>query len=187
MDDAVGSVGSVPVQQLFEWGMKRIVPSIVQPLAGDGPILNLGAGNSFIAWESGWAERVVDLDLPGWDANSGQRFAGIEDGAVDGIFAFHFLEHVNRPIDVLWDCQRVLHVGAPMTIVVPYGAGSLAVHDLTHQHFFNEDTWQVLFGTSYYNGPHIGANADWKFEVGFNMICGIVERNLCLMTQLVKL
>ena len=171
------------VQKLFGWGMKRMVPQLIQPLDNGGPILNLGAGNARIPWNNWFAPRVVDLDLPGWNANSGQRFAGIGDGACDGIYAFHLLEHVDRPIDVLWDCQRILDEGAPLTIVVPYYNSQMMAHDLTHKNVFCEDTWKVLFGTPYYNGQHAG---EWRFNIGFNMIVGVVERNMCLMTQLIK-
>jgi hypothetical protein len=56
-------------------------------------------------------------------------------------------------------------------------------HDLTHKTAFCEDTWSNLFSDPSYK--RMGAEA-WRFKIGLNIIIGIVERNLCLMTQLIK-
>jgi hypothetical protein len=171
---------------LFAWGMKRRQPRLIQPLDASGPILNLGSGFTTIQWHEWFSKRVVNLDLPGWDANSLDPFANVPDESVDGIFAFHFFEHIDHVVRMLWECQRILRVGAPLTIVVPYGASTIAIQDLTHQHFFNEETWKTLFSNQYYDPGQLTGTAKWHYRIGTNVIMGIVERNLALVTQLVK-
>jgi hypothetical protein len=61
----------------------------------------------------------------------------------------------------------------------------MMAHDLTHKHAFCEDTWKITFDNPYYKqagSPEEG----WLFEVRLNIIIGIVERNLCLLTQLIR-
>ena len=158
------------IQELFRQAMDRDLPELVEM----GKVrLNLGAGNKPIPG-------VINLDYPAWDADVDPL--PYEDGAVDGILAYHFLEHLRNPVAMLVECQRVLRSGGVMQICVPYGTSSMALHDLDHKHFFNEDTWKVLFSTPYYDKNKV----DWKFKVHFNLIAGIVGRNLCLLTQLLK-
>jgi SAM-dependent methyltransferase len=177
--------------ELFRWGMKRKIVRPVGPANSVNDILNLGSGKSDIPWPAEWARRVVNMDWPEWDANvDGLKM--YEDDCIDGIFAFHFLEHLDDPIAMLRECQRVLKVGAPLTIVVPYYSAQIFAHDLTHKHAFCEDTWKVLFNTDYYDKNSMttveGAviAAPWRFSIGTNVIMGIVERNLSLFTQLIK-
>lgn len=159
------------IRELFRLGMDRSIP--LPFAAPEGPKLNLGAGNKMIPG-------AVPLDLPEWDAD--KDAIPHPDNSVGEIFAFHFLEHCARPVDVLLECQRVLKPGGVMNIVVPYYTSQMAAHDLDHKHQFCEETWRVLFGNPYYDKNRV----EWKFQVGINIIVGVVERNLCLLTQLRK-
>ena len=160
------------IEQMFRIGMDRIIQS---PLEDNftGIILNLGAGNKKIAGS-------IPLDYPEWDADLDDL--PFEDETVSMIHAYHFLEHCQDPIHILHECQRVLVPGGHINIVVPYYNSSMMAHDLDHKHSFCEDTWENTFNCSYYNKRPI----QWKMKVHFNVIIGIVERNLCLMTQLQK-
>jgi len=162
----------VNIEDLFQLGMDRlIIPA--SPLAQEGDVcLNLGAGNKVIP-------RAIALDLPEWDADS-MKIPHIS-SSVDHIYAFHFLEHVADPVGVLRECQRVLKPGGTIHIVVPYYTSQMQAHDLYHKHVFCEETWRNLFSTPYYE-----RGFSWQLEIGLNIIIGIVERNLCLMTQLHK-
>ena len=71
-----------------------------------------------------------------------------------------------------------------MNIVVPYYSSQMMAHDLTYRHAFCEETWRIIFRNPYYK--QAGSPEEWKFDVGLNVIIGIVERNLCLMTQLIR-
>jgi SAM-dependent methyltransferase len=166
--------GMQPFQELFYLGMDRKLPNLWKPPSQIfGNVLNLGAGAKIIPG-------AIPLDYPQWDADHDTIPMHTESCVM--IHAYHFLEHVREPIEVLQECQRVLVKGGVMNIVVPYYNAQIAAHDLDHKHVFCEETWRVLFGNPYYDKNKI----NWSFRVHFNMICGIVERNLCLMTQLVK-
>lgn len=154
----------------FNLGMNRDFKDIEIP---EGKcFLNLGAGNKKI-------QGVVPLDLSEWNAN--EDIIPALNGDIDGIFMIHFLEHVNDPIHVLSECHRVLRKGGLVYIVVPYGISILATQDLNHKHFFNENTWKILFNNKYYDQP-----LKDKFEIKFNFIIGENQKNLCLFTQLSK-
>jgi len=159
-------------QQLFYMAMDREIPELLDP-DSNGVILNLGAGK----------KKNIEgfpLDLPGWDAEYMQ--IPYPDECVKIIHAYHILEHVQEIIFLLKECQRVLIPGGIMNICVPYYKSSLHYQDLDHKHSFTEKTFSNLFNNKYYDKN----GADWKFKVRFNLICGIVERNICLLTQLQK-
>jgi len=151
--------------------MDRDIPDLWHIPAGKQ--LNIGAGNKYIPG-------TVSLDYPDWDAD--HDLLPYEDESIAGIHAYHFLEHCQYPVRVLAEFQRVLMPGGVVNIVVPYYKSQMMAHDLDHKHAFCEDTWKILFRNPYYDKNQI----EWKFEVGVNLIIGIVERNLCLMTQLLR-
>jgi hypothetical protein len=152
--------------------MKREVPDLLQV---EGPALNLGAGFSDIpgatslSYEQGW--------------NADRHSIPYGDGEIATIHAYHFLEHLINPVKMLLECQRVLRTGGVMNICVPYYSSALASQDLDHKKFFTEETWKTLFRSTGYDKNLI----EWKLHERFNVICGIVERNMCLLTQLEKL
>lgn len=166
--------GLEPFQAMFYLGMDRTIPNIWQPPSqAFGTAFNLGSGSKVIPG-------AIPLDYPQWDAD--RDLIPAMANSVTMIHAYHFLEHVRDPIRVLQECQRVLVPGGVINIVVPYYNAQIAAQDLDHKHQFCEQTWQILFANPYYDKNKI----EWKLRVHFNLICGIVERNLCLMTQLVK-
>lgn len=170
-DEALWSMPYTPLDN-FEAGMDRPMSASGWKSLG-GKWLNLGAGNKQISG-------AVPVDLPRWDADRDQLPYDAE--SVSGIIAYHFLEHVESPMKVLIECQRVLRVGGVMNIVVPYGMEDCWLQDLSHKHAFIEDTWKNLFDNPYYSRDF----DRWKFVVNFNMIMGLNRRNLVLVTQLEK-
>jgi hypothetical protein len=169
---------------IFAWGMKRNIVPPIEPLDDGGPILNLGAGTYKQNWPKYWAARVVDLDMPGWNAER-DGLTQFPDNSISGIFAFHFLEHLENPAGFLQEVQRVLDVGAPATFVVPFYNTQGAIQDLGHKHFFCEDTWRILMQNEYYD-PSLGESYKWNLRVGMNVLIGVAERNIALMTQFIK-
>lgn len=162
------------IQDMFEIGMKRHIPSLLGNIQKEGTtMLNLGGGLADIAG-------TVNVDYPNWDAD--KQPLPFESESVSVIHAYHFLEHCMEPVKVLQECQRVLIKGGVMNIVVPYYTSQMAAHDLDHKHVFCEETWKNLFDTSYYDKNKI----EWKFRIHANFIMGVVERNLALFTQLQK-
>jgi SAM-dependent methyltransferase len=150
----------------------REIPDWVEP-SGEGIVLNIGAGAKKIYG-------ALPLDIPDWNADS--MPIPFEDESVEAIYAIHFLGHVKYPVYVLRECQRVLMPGGLLNIGVPYWHSMAAHQDLDHKSFFCEETWKTLFTNDYYEKNHDG----WKFKVGTNFLFGLNERNLMLITQLIR-
>ncbi len=159
--------------EFFLLGMKRTVGGLAEP-PDFGLHLNLGCGQSEIPG-------AIGLELPDWNYEDGIPYA---DGSIACIHAYHFLEHLPDVVMMLRECQRVLMPSGVMNICVPYYGTQLMAQDITHHHSFCAETWQQLFRNSYYSPA--GIAEPWKFRVGFNLICGIVDRNVCLLTQLIR-
>ncbi len=166
------------IQEMFRVGMSRTIPELEGAPLGLLSI-NLGAGTKKIV-----PADPIPLDQPEWDAIDPIPFG---DGSVGTIHAYHFLEHLSgeEVVCVLGECQRVLAPGGVMNIVVPYYNSQLQAQSLDHRHAFCEETWRSTFEEDTFNIP--GAPKEgWKFRIGLNVIIGIAERNLCLMTQLIR-
>jgi len=174
------------IDHILSLGLKRPIPDLYYaPFKKGGVVLNVGAGNSHI-------EGAISLDKSDkflregdivWDADE-KKPLPFADETVDGIHAHHFLEHVEDPLWVLSEFQRVLRRSGVVQVTVPYYRSQLAFQDLTHRTFWTEETWRNTFQNPYYDTAK--GYVAWEFEVGFNLIAGLVERNLMLLTQLVK-
>jgi hypothetical protein len=102
--------------------------------------------------------------------------------SVGGIFAYHFFEHLSDIRLCLRECSRVLVPGAPLTLAVPHYSGTSAFQDLDHKTFFTADTFKTLLDSSRYEKGKEGMD----FKLGANYVIGLVERNLMLVTQLIR-
>ena len=136
-------------------------------------MLNVGAGKAPI-------EGAISIDLPEYHADVG--LFNYPDGSVGGIHAYHFLEHVARPIDVLKDFQRVLVPGGIISIGVPHACSQMAFNDLDHRFFFTEKTFPYLFDSPYYSKNTKG----WKLRLVEQFIMGIESQYLMLFVILRK-
>jgi len=156
--------------------MDRQAVDFHPPIPGWSTI-NLGAGRKHIV-----NSIPLDADM-GWMAR--EPFPNIRDEEIQTIFAFHFFEHLTKEelIATLRECERVLVCGGVINAVTPHWSAEIAHQDLDHKLFFSEQTWQNLFQNDYYDGT---MPRDWKLGVGFQMIMGLVQRNLVLLTQIVK-
>lgn len=166
-------------QEFFNIAMDRTIPQLITfPGQNNGFVnylaYNLGAGEKHIPG-------TIPLEKPGWNPDMGDQIPSLGN-TVDFIWALHFLEHLQYPVELLMECQRVLKPGGFINICVPYYSSQMAHQDLDHVHTFTEDTWRVLFRNPYYDDNKF----NWNLHVKFNLICGVVERNLCLLTQLQK-
>jgi hypothetical protein len=166
------------VQDLFKLAMKRGLPDLITNDDMQGTIINVGAGDSFI-------EGATNIDKPKWSWPESNHLP-CHNETVKTIHAYHFLEHLSGEdaITMLLEFQRVLKPGGTINFLVPYYNSSMQAQDLTHKSFWNETTFQTLFRNKYYD-PN-GLTHSWKLSVHFQVIIGIVERNLALMGQLVK-
>lgn len=159
---------------LFKLGMKRDIQPLLEAPHVTGVQLNLGAGNQQM-------DGVINLDYPTWDADVDN--IPYADNSVDSIYAFHFFEHLVDPRPTLRECFRVLVPQGTLNIVVPYWNCQLAWQDLDHKKAFTLDTWATLKDTTYYEKEKVG----WPFIINTNIVIGVAERNLAIMTQLVKI
>jgi SAM-dependent methyltransferase len=170
----------VDFHQLVFFGLKRSLAQIAIP-PESGLRLNVGCGASRIIGTIPVDHHSnEDPNVVVWDADTEDM--PFTAGSVAEIHCHHFLEHCANPIEVLKEFQRVLCPGGVVNITVPHYSSQLAIEDLDHKHQFCEETWKTLFKNSYYSKNHQG----WQFTIGFNLIVGVAERNLCVLTQLIK-
>jgi hypothetical protein len=162
--------------QLFEVGVDRPQIPFIQPVE-DLPWLNLGAGPKEV-------EGTIPLDADrGWWASDG--LPDYEDESVGAVCAFNFIEHLNDDdfFYIMREVERVLAIGAPFNISVPHWSAEIAYEDQDHKRHFSEGSYHNMFRSDYYTGS---LKRDWYFRIGVNMVMGVVQRNLCIFTQLIK-
>jgi len=155
------------------FGLDRIVPDWM-PITGS-PVLHLGVGNKRVPG-------TEEFDWPEWDAERADL--PYDDGSVDAVFCTHFLEHLTRPglYNVLGEVGRVLRPNCAFSILVPHGQSLMYLQDLDHKTPFVIDTWKTLLSMPYY-----GKDKNvLPFQIGANFLFGVTERNLTLVTQLIK-
>jgi len=145
-------------------------------------LVQLGGGRKRI---EGWE----DLDYPEWDAES--MPLPYDDESVDAIFSAHALDHmtVTAVQDLLSEIQRVLKIGGTFTNVVPHHMSTLAAECLEHKTRYGIKTWRNIFDNPAYtviNIRQVSRTINWTLKVGYNMVMGVEERNLVLVTQLIK-
>jgi hypothetical protein len=161
---------------LFEVGMDRQLPLYHRISENDPLILNLGAGYKHI---TGTARLSLEM---GWSA---PRLKSYKNESVDGIFALHFFEHLEKwdLLAMLRECERVMKQGASLNVVVPWYGSQMAFQDLDHKSFWTVDTWKELFNNPYYDTT---IPQDWKLRENFSIIMGLNDRNLAVVSQLLK-
>lgn len=161
------------IQDLFKIGMSRGIPTLLE--YEGGLQINIGAGTYKIL------HNAEPVDYPEWDANIMQL--PFEDDSVDVIHCYHFLEHMKNPVKILKDFERVLTKHGHVNIVVPYYNSHLQAKCLDHKSMFNESTWDNLFNQYSYNN----GSGEWRLKVHTTFIMGVEEKNMALLTQLVKI
>jgi len=160
------------IQDLFKIGMSREVPMLLSK--DHGTHINVGAGTYKTL------HGAEPIDYPEWDARKDRL--PYEDESVDVIHCYHFLEHMADPVLILQDFERVLKVGGYTNIVAPYYNSHLQAKCLDHKSMFNESTWDNLFNQYSYDN----FSGEWKLKVHTTFIMGVEEKNMALLTQLVK-
>lgn len=162
----------------FQMAMDR--PMRFAPTYYDGgKYVQFGSGLKVIKGWDNW-------DYQEWDADSGEPIP-LPDESVDGIVCYHTMDHLSEPIWVLAEFQRVLKQGAWLVIIVPHYSSELWNTDLTHKSRFGIDTWRNVFSERHYRHAGVVAgHVEWHLQIQFNMILGVTERNLVLVTQFWK-
>jgi hypothetical protein len=156
--------------------MKRNLPDL---LSFPGKTLNIGSSPND-TWKIPGA---TALGRPLWKwPQSGHIFEDRD--SISTIHCYHFLEHLNGEdaISFLRECERVMIPGASvLNFCMPYYNSSLQAECLDHKSAWCIDSFRNLFDNSGFDiaGP-------WKLSIHFQLICGVAERNMCLIGQLVK-
>jgi hypothetical protein len=167
----------------IDMAMVRPRPFFELP-AGPGHRVQLGAGRKLI---QGW----TNLDFPDWDANdveSDRWRIPFADATVSQIVSYHTLDHLEpwAVLRTLQEVQRVLLTGGTFNQIVPHYMGQLANECLMHKSRWAIDTFRNIFSERQYKHTADGQIDEWELEVGANFIFGYTERNLVLVTQLVR-
>jgi SAM-dependent methyltransferase len=72
------------------------------------------------------------------------------DDSFDEIYTSHVLEHVDDVMRVLEELHRILAIGGTLIVKVPYYSSAGAFQDLTHKHFFADDTARLYIAGNAY-------------------------------------
>lgn len=157
----------------FSVGMDRRIPVWLPFLPG--AVVNLGAGKKHI-------HGTLALDLPVWHAGEPLPF---DDGEISGVLAYHFFEHLDGAIvvSVLREIERVLKPGGILNTVIPHWDSEGANQDIDHKSTWSESSWRNILENPYYDTT---VPRDWKLVENVTMIVGLVQRNLVIVSQLVR-
>lgn len=110
--------------------------------------------------------------------------------SIDEIIAWQLLEHIPNLIFFMNEAHRVLKIGAPINITVPWWAGRWQSGDATHCRVFNHETFKPWYdwldtyahinqGSIFKSdGPSYDYDPDWQRDRfiqdgGFSRILGI--------------
>ncbi|NMB66797.1 class I SAM-dependent methyltransferase [Candidatus Woesearchaeota archaeon] len=111
--------------------------------------LNFGCGNNI---KRGW----VNVDKQeGEGINKSFDFNKFpypfKKDSFDYVLIDNVLEHLEKPVEVIKELHRICKKNAIIEIIVPYYNTYYAYVDVTHLHFFNEDTFYNLFEGNKYD------------------------------------
>lgn len=172
------------MQEFFKWGLDREIPELIDHNQLPKPWLNLGPGNTKIIEGTTGVGRVNSNKLATVDWEAAAERLPYASDSVGVIHAHHFLEHFDFEdvLFILQEISRVLVPGGVAFVTTPMQGTSLQRRALDHLTEWNEETWQWIFNTTYYDDfpPPEGLSLHTAF------LLGIVERNLCVFAQLVK-
>lgn len=182
----------------FDIAMVRERPYWEHANGVPGASIQLGAGMKTI---DGWE----NLEYPQWNADMYMPAPGYsaeyyldygmenidklkyvrDDESVRRIATYHTLDHLtpDQVIHSLQEFQRVLSPGGVITNIVPHYMSQLANECIQHRSRFAIDTFRNIFSERQYKQFE---EFDWNLRVGYNMVMGLTERNLVLVTQLIK-
>ena len=109
----------------------------------EGRVLDLGCGRR----KHARAYVGVDvLDYPEVDVvgDAFEVLARVPDGALEGVYSSHFLEHIDDIRSLLDELARTLRSGAILEIVVPHFSNPYFYSDPTHRSSFGLYTFSYL-------------------------------------------
>jgi len=112
--------------------------------------LNFGCGKKIF---SGW----VNVDIQNGQGidksfNFNKFPYPFKENTFDYVFSENVIEHLDDPNKVLDELWRICKNQALVRIIVPYFNSSGAYNDVTHKHYFNERTFDVMVNVHKYYG-----------------------------------
>lgn len=173
----------VSLEDIWEVAMIRDTAEW-KPLPRWGELVHIGPGRKHLA---GYEE----IEWPTWDAEKDPL--PYDDESVSAIVSTHSLDHFTPEANyrLLCEVQRVLKIGGLFVVVVPHYLSQLAAECIEHKSRFGLRTFANIMEEKEVHSPvetfrEDGAAVPWRLRVGFNRILGNEERNLCLVTQIIK-
>ncbi|MGE5217502.1 MAG: hypothetical protein ACM3SP_10925 [Chloroflexota bacterium] len=160
-------------QDLFSLGMKRYPPGL---LTCSGPSFDVGSSGKY------QVPGATALGRPDWMHLRDAIPAA--DDSVAPIHAYHFLEHLTGQdaVSFMREVERVLiPERGVFNFSMPYFNTPLMAHNLDHKSLWCEETFRRLFHDDTYENF-----VKWRLRVHFLLIAGIVQRNLCIIGQVIK-
>jgi hypothetical protein len=163
-------------EELFKLGLDRSLGQLRSPPTG----LWFDIGGT----GKGKALNGIPLAMPEWQFPRDRIPASNETVAI--LHCYHFLEHLSGKdaIAFLREAERVLMPGGILQYCIPHACAEIAFQDLDHKSIWTESSFRMLFANPYYD-PSIGMQP-WRLQVYYQVIAGVVQRNLCLLGQLLK-
>jgi hypothetical protein len=143
-------------------------------IGGDpyGRYAQLGHGLKHI---EGWDH----FDLPSYNAEEDAIPAA--EASLDGIATYNMLDHISDPRWPLIEAGRVLVDEGWFVSIVPHYLGELSHSCFDHKSQFAVDSWRNAL-----DNKHDPSQEPIPFDLGFNMIMGLSENNLFLVTQMIR-
>lgn len=169
-------------EDLFLTGLDRVLPNLIDDPGGIS--VGLGEGGASVKSSGSSAGNHYPLGLPSWCWPRDPIPFG--DGSVSIVHCYHFIEHVSGEdaIKLLMEVQRVLKVDGVFQYCIPLANTELANQDLTHKSYWTESSFRNLMNNEWYDPS--GCLFEWKLRRHYQVIAGIVGRNLVLLGQLVR-
>lgn len=88
---------------------------------------------------------VAGVDVAGvWSRT--QKGLPFRDGVFDKVRLSHVLEHVVDPVDLLFECRRIVRHSGQIEIRVPHYT-SIWAHEVNHRSYYNAFSLDVLFAS----------------------------------------
>ncbi|MCH8852892.1 MAG: class I SAM-dependent methyltransferase [Planctomycetes bacterium] len=124
--------------------------------------IDLGCGNRKVKGTYG----VDNVAVPGVDVvadlDSGLPF---RDGSIDGVYAYHILEHVDNFLETMNEIWRVCKDGALVHVKVPHSASTYVTwKDPTHRRGLSIATF-AYFDDTYFDGAAFAYYATARFRI----------------------
>jgi SAM-dependent methyltransferase len=120
---------------------------------GDGVDVVLDVDQPVIGWPLEW-----------WADGNGRALVG----AVDEVHAYHLFEHLERPLDFMEACWRVLKPEGLLHIEVPHWQSRNAYTDPTHRRFCTEETFHYWVRgnwiSDHVNPAGYNRNLWWRYD-----------------------